>query len=320
MKRQRKQSARIKAQTKPNRRFQRFSRAAMIGIPPIVAVGSGIVSGHILNTYLKELKETSSKIDELNDLIEVTITRIEEKKPIDKANNAAFARLFQETGHRENCEHVQEAVKEWEGMKANPKQALYYSAQEELKQIQAIEDSFHLYVIGDSAIGLVVSFFLVRFAMRRIERQYLRRRERLHTQDILDKTLQMERKREEQRQRQIENSGTNWAKNGFGDKTPPLKPIDSSDIHLERIEGRKEMTKKLEKAIREVCGRRCSGEMALSLVSLFSDSKIDSLIDCPSKLAGFLINYKQRINEKLGRYGWSAEEILIEIECKGGQK
>jgi hypothetical protein len=319
MKRQRKQSTRTKVQSKPNRRFQRFSRAAMIGIPPLAAVGSGIVTGYMLDRYKKGLNETIKKFDDLNDFIEETYAKIEAKKTIDKSNSAEFIRLFQETGH-DDCGHLTKAIKDWEKMKANHKKGSYYSTDEMIGEIQTIEEYFHLYVIADSAIGLVVGFLLIKAAKNRLERFSKRKRERLKMQEMRDRNKEWERKSEEQRQRQLENSGTNWAQNGNGEKKPPLKPTDSSEIHLERLEGRKELINKLEKAIRSVCGRRCSGQVALSLVSLFSDNKIESLIDCPNKLAGFLINYKLRINEKLDRYGWSTEEVLIQIQSKSEKR
>jgi hypothetical protein len=316
VKRKRKPSGKIRVQTKPNKRFQRYSFASCVILPATAAVVTARGTKSKIDREFCTLRYFESQREKINEFLFTQQNRLFLKIPIDESTEAEYLRLLSDAGYHKTHQHYPLAMKFWKGMKSDPKKKFSFPTRDIQADIYQLERSSDQRIYENMVISLVISLIIVNAAMAGIEQQFVKRKEKHRKREIKKKQEELERQREEQRQKQLENSGTNWAQKGNVDKTPPLKPIDSSDIHLERIEERKEMTTKLEKAIRGVCGRRCSAELALSLVSLFSDSKIDSLIESPSKLAGFLINYKQRINEKLGRYGWSAEEVLGEIRSR----
>lgn len=131
------------------------------------------------------------------------------------------------------------------------------------------------------------------------------------------KRLQEAKQRnEELRKKQLEENKQRKLNQSNGGSNLPIAPVDSVEIHLERLDAREELIKKLEKAIRSVCGRRCSGEVALALVSELTDRIAETIIDETDQLGKILLENKVKLNPALMRYGWSVDEVLIQIQSK----
>jgi hypothetical protein len=167
-----------------------------------------------------------------------------------------------------------------------------------------------------AGIGLVPGLIIALVSVALLEQTRLKIQ-----RDAQRKRLQEAKQREERlRKKQLEENKQSKLKASNGGSNLPIAPVDSVEIHLERLDEREELIKKLEKSIRGVCGRRCSGELSLALVSELTDRIAEVIIDEPQSLSKVLIENKVKLNPSLDRYGWSVDEILVQIHSKREKK
>jgi hypothetical protein len=302
---------------KVNHRFKQFKIGATVGITAVAAISGGMITAYRQDREIEIARGQIEKIEKVNSFIASSVRRIKLGEKLGKKDDANFAKMAQIFAHYKNCKHVKKVLKDWEKMKADPKQARYFTGSTLKDWIKETRDNYNLLVIGNSIMTLMISFVLVKAALNELEGHMRAKKQKSEARRIKERQKRLEREREEQRkeQRQKTNGGNN--QNGNQNNTPPLRPIDSSEIHIERLRGRIELRKKMERAIRQICGRRCSNEVAYSIISVLTDRIGESLIDKPDDLCSILIENKAKLNPALEKYGWTVDEVQEEIHKRG---
>jgi hypothetical protein len=182
------------------------------------------------------------------------------------------------------------------------------------RDIREAEGAIPKKTFNGAAIGIVPGLVLTVLAvtaMRVTRREMARIRMKKKNEESALRKEEMRRRQIEEAAKKKEAKSDRREESGVKEM---LRPVDSAEIHLERLVERKEMERKLEKAIRRICSRRCSEHVAFAIMSELPDNKAEELISRPEKLAGVLVENNVKLGPVLEIHGWEINEVLAEIE------
>jgi vacuolar-type H+-ATPase subunit I/STV1 len=179
------------------------------------------------------------------------------------------------------------------------------------QRIIRAEQDMKTFTYAGAAVGFVpglIVALLLTYTMGRARRYF---QGRARQKQEAEKALLMDSKRKKKPSSEASLVPSN------GDNTAVIKPIDSTEFHLDRIEERKEREKLLRRAINGICGRSCSFEVANVIACELTDRITDTLIMDPNLLAKVLQENKAKLNPALEVYGWTVDEVQEEINKRG---
>jgi uncharacterized membrane-anchored protein YhcB (DUF1043 family) len=321
-KRKRKPSGKTRIQQKANRRF-RISKTLTAGISIIGWTSAGAYYGRKIGmqklAQAEKKREGNREFEKLITKQVVETAKTIKVKPESDTCQQELKQVMKHYNIDECSECGQELTQRYNELSkelANERimsVITHLSGTKELDaEVRAARDEIPTKMWIGAGVGFVPGLIIALVSVAFLEQARLKIQRHAQRKRLLE----AKKREEELRRKQIEETKQRDAPQSNGNSRPPLAPVESVEIHLERLEEREELIKKLEKAIRSVCGRRCSGEVALSLVSELTDRIAAMISDEPEKLSKVLIENKAKLNPVLDRYGWSVDEVLVEIHSK----